>query len=140
MNRITGECVVTDDKTGRVYNLEFDIKAITKLEAMVRPKGALDLIGGRPGMTDAICMLVAGVDGWNRRNGAGQKPLNANLAERLIVGAGGLAEIVDQLQLCLARGEGMGLFDGEAEDQQEAAEAEAAAGDADRPTGTPPTP
>lgn len=140
VNRVTGECVVTDEKTGRTYNLEFDIKAITKLEQMCAGKSAMTLIATPPSMTDMACMLVMGVEGWNRRNGAAQKPLNPNLAQQLIVNAGGYARIVDELQLSLARGEGMGLLDGAEEDAMEAGTQEGEGADAARPTGASPTP
>jgi hypothetical protein len=138
VNRVTGECVVTDDKTGRTYNLEFDIKAIEKCEAIAGEK-AFELISTPPSVRGITAILMSGVEGWNRRNHGSQRPLNPNLAQLLLVGAGGMGEIREPLQLCLARGEGMGLLDGVEEEAQEAAqEAGAQAADAGPPTGTPP--
>lgn len=132
VNNITGECHIVDDReegAGRTVMLEFDIKSIVKLEATRNGKSALAMVAGQPSMGDLIAMLLAGVEGWNRRNGGSQKPLNPNLAERVIVNAGGLGAIIDAVQLCLAKGEGMGLIQG-GDEEDAAAEADAA-----RPTG-----
>lgn len=134
VNKVTGETLITDQRTGREYHLVFDQAAIVKAEGQCGGVSAMRLVSAPPTTDQLAALLVAGSEGWNRRNGGGQNPLSPNLAKKLIVGAGGYVRIIDAVQLCLAYGEGMGIFDGEAE---AAAEAE---DDADPPPTTSPTP
>lgn len=132
VNRVTGECHLVDGE-GRTYRVVFDLEAVEKTEIGCG-RSALDLIQlnpSRPGLRDLAIMLMAGVEGYNRRNpGSGQKVINGNLAMRIIRDSGGVVRVIDPMLMSLSRAEGLGLFDDEEPEEQ--------AGDAPPPPVPPP--
>lgn len=125
VNHATGEALLSG-RTGREYHLVFDLAAVAQLEAQMGGRSVLDLIQSRPGVTNVLQMMVVGSAGYARRNpGANVKPLNPNLAMKVMADCGGYANIADVVLESLTRAEGLGLFP----------DAEAGSDDVDPPPG-----
>lgn len=112
VNPVTGECLLTD-KEGREYHLLFDLTAVAALETMSNGETVFDIIERRPGVLMLARMLVAGSQGYARRNPTTTQRINPGLAMKVIVSCGGIQKIVAPVTESLCRSEGMGMFDDE---------------------------
>lgn len=105
LNELTGEAILTDD-ADRKYHLVFDLSAVMQLEAM-SGHTALDVIRN-PSVSDCVVMIMAGIDGHQRRNGGGKK-ISAKLAQRILADSGGFRRLAPVLVESLSCAEGLGL-------------------------------
>ncbi len=106
-NDVTGEAVLTDPE-GREYRIIFDLSAVMDVERM-SGHSAVDIMAGRPSVTDCVCMIIAGAAGYQRRNPAGAKKVNPNLAQRILIDCGGLVRVAPVLAESMSCAEGLGL-------------------------------
>lgn len=73
--------------------------------------GILDIVGGRPSLTQTALIITAGAEGYSRRHPGAQKALNPKLALRLIAGAGGYSDVVAIVLESLVKAEGLDIYD-----------------------------
>lgn len=106
VNELTGEMVLTDDAE-HAYHLVFDLTAVMAVEQM-SGRQAMDILASRPSVTDCVCMIVAGVAGYQRRHPGGKK-VSPTLAQRILIDSGGLLRLAPVLAESMSCAEGLGL-------------------------------
>lgn len=120
VNDLTGE-VVLSDEAGNSYHLVFDLSAVMTLEKMAG-RGALEILSSTPSINDCLAMILAGAGGWQRRS-PGAKVVNPNLAQKILVGAGGALKVMQVLMKSLSCAEGLGLREEMGDEPGEASDA-----------------
>lgn len=120
VNAITGCAVFTDAKGKRVHVL-FDIEAVMAVERL-SGRSVFDLLSGRPGPTDMVNLLLAGTQGYARRNGGAVKALNPQRAARFVIDSGGVLPMLPTMLESLTKAEGLGLDLDDDEDDDEGAD------------------
>jgi hypothetical protein len=126
LNELTGEAVLSDDQ-GREYHVLFDLSAVMAVEATTG-HSAIDVLRNTT-VTDCVAMILAGSEGYARRN-PGAKRVNGNLAMRVLASCGGLMRVAPTLVESLSCAEGLGLG-------PDATDDDADEGDGDEPTPLP---
>lgn len=119
VNSLTGEAAI--ESGGQTYGVVFDLAAVMNLEAALG-RSVIDIIRQAGGVRDCVAMIIAGADGYARRN-PGAKRVNPTLAQRIFADGGGL-RLAPVLIESLTCAEGLGLSDGGDEEDGEAGESD----------------
>lgn len=112
LNRSTGEALID----GTQVHVLFTAEAYAQLEQTLGARAG-ELMQryalGHFGFTDAQALLIAGSEGWRRRNGNAGQTLNPTKALKTIEAGGGLMKVMPVLMDSVSHSQALGMNDGE---------------------------
>jgi hypothetical protein len=117
VNPVTGEALIraADPEDERSWGLLFDLQAVGHVEELLG-RSVMDFFAEisshRPGVKELRALIMAGSEGYRRRNRL-QKTLTPNAALEVVQAAGGLAEVLPVVIESMMLAEGLGLAEKE---------------------------